>query len=124
VINWCVRFSDGRALTGSVEDGSWKNIIQELDKKKHLRIDNFYVNKDDRAMVAVDSDSIGYFLCNKESRNIFGGSTKVNKLLGVGSVLSDNRTVLIRWYDKENLAVVEEEKRGIPQCVPFLAKND
>jgi hypothetical protein len=119
MVNWIATLSNDELLSGSNEDGSWKNVANYL-KDNNLKIKYFRIENQQGTGV-IDSNCDGYFLGNKVISTFpFGNSID---LIGIGYWRRNDNCVRILWYSAQSMQLISTEPRELEDCGFFLVKN-
>lgn len=117
---WSVLLSDGTSLSGTTEDGSWKQLENKLNSSglfvKSIKVYNDY------GAISTDDNADGYFLGLKVVAHMIPLAQQED-YIGLGYWKKSDNKVRILWYDKRTLECKYNEARDAKDCGFFLVKN-
>ena len=118
MITWNAKLSNGHAMSGLVDDGSWKTVQAKLDTE-HIRIVSLKLLG--AGTGAIDDNCDGYFIGQKIMAQAFTGEFR--DMVGVGYWKKHSNMVRIKWYNKNDFNLITSEAKPVSECGFLFVKN-
>lgn len=118
VITWEATLSDGRSISGPVENGSWKLVQAKLDAENVRLVSLKLLGA---GIGSIDSNCDGYFIGQRIMAQAFSGS--IREMVGIGYWKKNSNVVRIKWYNRSNLDLMTVEAKPVSECGRMLVKN-
>ncbi len=116
MVKWFAVLSDGNAMEGSVDDGSWRDLRLKLEGRKIVKLHIFNESNDSQ----IDQNKDGYFVGNKI---ITGMGCPQLDFVGIGYYQRHDDMARIKWHDAKTLDLIFTEARKADECGFSLITN-